>query len=88
VKLQLALVNKGIIIQPASMFYSLFIGALLALAIAFGFLYRQNRVYQQKNKNLIIQNDSILSVNIELTKALQQRAVPASKKQSVSFKGE
>lgn len=74
--------------HPASKVYLFFTGAIVLLAIASGFLYRQNKMYQQQNESLIIQNDSILSVNIELTKALKQRAAFSSKKQSVSFKGE
>lgn len=31
-----------------------------------GFLYQQNRSYRHHNRELILQNDSILSVNLEL----------------------
>ena len=32
-----------------------------------GILYRQNCSYRYQNRELILQNDSILSVNLELT---------------------
>lgn len=31
-----------------------------------GLLYQQNRTYRHHNRELILQNDSILSVNLEL----------------------
>jgi hypothetical protein len=31
-----------------------------------GILYQQNRTYRHHNRELILQNDSILSVNLEL----------------------
>jgi len=59
------------------------IGGVIILTGATGFLYRQNKLYQKKNRELILKNDSVLSVNIELMNALQQRPV---KKPSVSLK--
>lgn len=35
-------------------------------------LLKQNRNYQQQNRQLIIQNDSILSVNLQSAKLLRQ----------------
>ncbi len=43
---------------------------ILSLTATLGYFYSQNRLYQQKNRALIIQNDSILSVNVELRAAL------------------
>jgi hypothetical protein len=53
------------------------------LAVAFGFaalmfivsgcLYQQNTGYKKANRKLIIENDSIMSANIELKHALQQK---------------
>lgn len=51
----------------------LIIAGFIALAIVSGKLYHQNKMYQQKNRRLIILNDSILSVNIELQNALKQK---------------
>lgn len=42
-------------------------------------LYRQNRIYQSKNRRLIILNDAVMSVNIELNK---QMAYDTSEKKS------
>lgn len=42
------------------------LGVMVA-SIAFnGILYQQNRSYRHHNRELILQNDSILSVNLEL----------------------
>lgn len=40
---------------------------LMVVSIAMnGVLYQQNRSYRHHNRELILQNDSILSVNLEL----------------------
>lgn len=40
---------------------------MMVASIAFnGILYQQNRSYRTQNRELILQNDSILSVNLEL----------------------
>jgi hypothetical protein len=36
-----------------------------------GCLYQKNKGYRRENRQLIIQNDSLLSINIELNEALQ-----------------
>jgi hypothetical protein len=36
-----------------------------------GCLYQKNKAYSRENRQLIIQNDSLLSINIELNEALQ-----------------
>jgi cell division septal protein FtsQ len=43
---------------------------LLVVALIF---YFEKRAYQMQNRELLIQNDSILSVNIELKKSLEQK---------------
>ena len=40
------------------------------------FYYRQNQNYRRQNEELIIRNDSVLSVNIELRNALLQKILP------------
>ncbi len=39
---------------------------IVFLMVFVGFLYNQNKEYRNKNRELIIQNDSVLSVNVEL----------------------
>jgi hypothetical protein len=49
---------------------------LTIVAIAFSaLLYHRNQLYLDTNRQLILQNDSIISVNIELQKALQHKTV-------------
>lgn len=57
---------------------ALLVSAFLVLMVASGFLYQQNRIYQNQNRRLIILNDSILSENMELKNALQQEKNSAS----------
>lgn len=52
-----------------SIFLVFFVTALLALS---GCLYKQSISYKLKNRALILQNDSLISVNIELTRELQK----------------
>lgn len=50
------------------------------MALLNGFLYTKNLSYKKENKGLIIQNDSILSANIELKQELErQRALTENK---------
>ena len=51
---------------------------LLLLGTASGVLYQRNKTYQNENRRLIILNDSILSENIELKNALQQKRSSAA----------
>jgi hypothetical protein len=44
--------------------------ASILLIIANGILYSQNISYKSKNRDLILQNDSLISVNIELKQQL------------------
>lgn len=52
-------------------------GALVLLSALVFFLYRDKRLVQQQNRKLIIQNDSIMSVNIMLADSVKQRPLPA-----------
>lgn len=45
-------------------------GIILILLVISARLYRENKVYESRNQRLIIQNDSVLSVNIELRNLL------------------
>jgi hypothetical protein len=66
--------------------YILF-GFFLVLIGISGFLFKENRDFNKKNRDLIIANDSIMSVNIELHQALQKKYPSSFKKTSVaSFK--
>ena len=42
------------------------LGVMVASIAANGILYQQNRSFRTQNRELILQNDSILSVNLEL----------------------
>ena len=54
----------------SSIFLSILICVVVLLLLVNGSLYLQNRYYRQENRQLIISNDSIISVNIELKSAL------------------
>jgi CHASE3 domain sensor protein len=60
--------------------FLLLTGIIFILVIISGFLYQQKKFYQQQNRELIIQNDSVLSVNIELQNALKQQPSAIKKK--------
>ena len=61
------------------LFIFLFLG-LAGMLVLNGFLYNKNAFYKHQNKALIIQNDSILSANIELKQELErQRALSENK---------
>jgi hypothetical protein len=51
-------------------------------------LYSENRYYKKANRELIIQNDSIISVNIELKSAVDGTLKNDSKKTSFKPKKE
>jgi hypothetical protein len=55
------------------------LAASLALLVISGCLYHQNKSYKSRNRQLILENDSILSVNLELIK--RQSGGTASLKQ-------
>jgi hypothetical protein len=51
----------------SSAFLFSLIGIVLLLGTVPGCLYSENKKYEIQNRNLILQNDSIQSVNIELS---------------------
>lgn len=53
--------------------------AIVMLTTAGSYLYSQNRYYKKANRELIIQNDSIISVNIKLKSAVNGNLKSASK---------
>jgi hypothetical protein len=60
--------------------------AVILISSAF-ILYSKNRKYAQANRLLILQNDSILAENIELTRALKfQQSRSNNQKASLSHK--
>jgi hypothetical protein len=61
-------------------------GALVVFCLATGFLYRQKQVVLEQNRQLIIRNDSIMSVNILLNDSLQQKPLGVSPKKSFVLK--
>lgn len=60
--------------------------AAIVFCLTSGCLYQQNNAYRSVNRRLIIQNDSIISVNIELKNALMEKTMPAKKNRSVAIK--
>lgn len=58
-------------------------GITILLAFTAGHFYRETKKYQEQNRALIIQNDSIISVNIELRNAI--RFTSTSKKTTPAF---
>lgn len=60
---------------------------ILTLSLVSGCLYHQNEVYRYENRQLILQNDSVLSVNIELKNLLNKKISPG-KTSSVFLKEE
>ena len=53
---------------PVFIMLALMVGSITVNAI----LYQQNRSYRHHNRELILQNDSILSVNLELINQTQK----------------
>ena len=49
---------------------SILVCVMVLLVMVSASLFLQNKHYRQENRELIIQNDSIMSVNIELKSAL------------------
>lgn len=48
------------------------VGFVIVLLLLCGSLYKQNRNLQQENRRLIIVNDSVMSVNIELSNSINK----------------
>jgi hypothetical protein len=72
--------------SPTSVFVFVLTSIIVILAIVSGCLYHQNKKYESQNRKLIIQNDSIQSVNIELKHSIKLKSA-ADKKAGV-LKGE
>ena len=53
--------------QPVLIYRSLAIGVIVLLAFAF-FQHRKNKQLTDTNNKLLLQNDSVLSVNLQLQK--------------------
>jgi len=58
----------------SSAFLFSLIGIVLLLGTVPGCLYSENKKYEIQNRNLILQNDSIQSVNIELNNSLKLKS--------------
>ena len=60
----------------------------IVLIIAVSTLYFQNRSYKSMNRELIIQNDSILSVNLELlqVKTLAEEKAAKAQRRATAYK--
>jgi hypothetical protein len=56
-------------------FKMIFIALSIGLLTSNAYFYQQSRRYSKINRKLILQNDSIMSVNLEL---LQERGKPGS----------
>lgn len=68
-----------------SLWLLLIIAALLGLS---GFLLKRSSVYNQENRRLILENDSLMSVNIVLTNqlhALKQDSMTGGGKMSTAL---
>ena len=48
-------------------------GLLLVTVISTASLIRSNSRYEHRNRELVLQNDSIIAVNIKLTQAVHQQ---------------
>lgn len=57
---------------PRTLKISLLTAVVLLLALN-AYLLHSNNQYRQQNRTLILQNDSILSVNLELKQSYQNR---------------
>jgi CHASE3 domain sensor protein len=61
-------------------------GLLVILLFVSGLLFHQNNVYRQENRELIIENDSVISVNIELRESLEKSSsIPGKRKLTENY---
>jgi hypothetical protein len=67
-------------------FSFLLIGSVILLGFFTGFLYKERKTIQEHNRQLIIQNDSIISVNILLADSLRQKPLGVFPKKSLVHK--
>lgn len=83
------LLNRVCMKVRSRLFFLLFFGFSI-MTILNGILYTKNLSYKKENKGLIIQNDSILSANIELQQELKRTQAlsehKASTKRKVAYK--
>ena len=64
-------------------------GAILILCFISGILYTEKQSVQKRNRQLIIKNDSIMSVNIVLSDSLKKKPLlPIGKSLSLVLKPE
>jgi hypothetical protein len=61
------------------------ISLVCLFAVTSGYMFVQNTKFENENRRLIIQNDSIISVNIELINALQLKPANKAKSTEVSL---
>ena len=59
-------------------------GAAVCLVLFSTYLYKNNQSVKQHNRELIIQNDSIISVNIELRQELERREGKLAKTKKIA----
>lgn len=71
--LQIATMAKKGIAGIGSFMAFLIAGLLLSVFLS-AFLFQQQRFYKHENRRLIIENDSLISVNIALRDSLQPAA--------------
>ena len=57
-------------------FLSILSIAVIGLLILSTYLYRERRVYKEKNDQLLLQNDSLISVNIRLKSVIDSVEQP------------
>lgn len=62
---------KNAFLRYGSVMVLILTGVILILVVISGCLYVQKKNFQKDNRELIIKNDSIMSVNIELMNQLQ-----------------
>jgi len=68
-------------------FFYVILSALTIILTGFsGYLYQSNIEYRKANRELIIQNDSIMSVNIELTRKLEGRMPDGERNSGIGLK--
>lgn len=66
--------------------FSLLLVFVITALLAFsGCLFKQSVTYQLQNRELILENDSLISVNIELKRELQKIDSLAKRKRQVTW---
>jgi len=75
---------SAVLIQRPSV-YLLYAGSFFLLLVS-GFFYREKRRIQEENKQLILKNDSISSVNILLADSLRKQPMGTLPKKITGYK--